>query len=247
MIKIQECDYQNSLVGGICPYSVHLQPFRNDNGSIHELPSLTGDPITEDEVSAIKSMFPLHAGGRLDSPTDGVMEKLVRYVAPRHKLVVKQKVLGCGAFAIPTSEISENVEEGRWLSYRSSNKQILISTYTASRTKAAADCSERGFTLASLYQKADAVFAARIITSLHTMGWSSSFAYWTAAGQQYRRYGYDPKCRLIWPNTTIKEDISFRCNELQASVLGRPAPNGTWSYEAAQDHESNHFVCEMIL
>lgn len=191
-------------------------------------------------------------------------------------------MFGCGAFALPTSEVSESkifyvlvcstdaipgTEEGRWLSYRSANKHLLvcstyhsfqrvvfqISTYTASRSKAATDCTGRGFVLASFCQKADASFTARVIASLHSMGWSSSLAYWTAAElQQYRaavygRYGYDAKCRLTWPGAPSDERIELNCNELKRSVLGRPATNGTWSYDAAEDRDLNHFVCEMTL
>lgn len=132
------------------------------------------------------------------------------------------------------------------------NLAIQISTYTASRSEAVADCNARGFVLASFSQKADANFAARLITSLYSMGWSPFLSYWTAAGlEQFQTYGqdggYDPKCRLVWPNATPKEDIAFRCSGEEQSVIGRPTINGTWSYEAAYDHDSNHFICEMLL
>ncbi|KAH7722857.1 hypothetical protein AAVH_09674, partial [Aphelenchoides avenae] len=219
---IQECDYFDSSVGGICPYTVDTRHVQwneeggDSAGSLRYLSSVETLMLNCLTGKSIRDAMHIPLSAIADEDTT----KYLMYapVKPHQGLRISQLLIHCGSYTMRTTELRfdyEMAEANKWVLNPAAGRLYYFSLETELETRenAASKCENLGGRLATLDRPEEADFAARVVTKNFN---DNATSWWTAATTSEQ----DEKCWLRWERGGLVNNFHFgQCREEMPCVL----------------------------
>ncbi|KAH7702089.1 hypothetical protein AAVH_30765, partial [Aphelenchoides avenae] len=183
LVEIQVCDYSNSPYGGVCFYELRQRPFRTNSTDLRSLSNVTVTSLLNHQERELRtSLVSRLTKVEHRPPFEYGMRPISQLVPPYQTLRVGQKMVLCGPYAVPTSEVIpafDTPRVDRWMLHRPSKKQFYLSSEGVFHSVAERKCKEMHGKLALLNNAEQFNFVASIaVRRAETV---TSDGWWTGA------------------------------------------------------------------